>query len=124
MANQYATGKHALGVCDRCGLQYKLKELKEETYQGRRTGLYVCPPCWDPEHPQDNLGTFPIWDPQALRNARPDTTYTESGNNSIGSRIIFWGWNPVGFDDPLRLFEGHNSLVAQAQVGTVTVTTS
>ena len=26
----YAAGKYALGLCDRCGFQYKLNELKEE----------------------------------------------------------------------------------------------
>ena len=26
----YAVGKFALGLCDRCGFEYKLSELKEE----------------------------------------------------------------------------------------------
>jgi hypothetical protein len=72
------------------------------------------------------LGTFPVDDPQALRNPRRDTTYVTSGINangnlSGGSRDIQWGWNPVGgargFDDALT----PNNLVATDFVGTVTV---
>ena len=72
------------------------------------------------------LGTFPVDDPQALRNPRRDTTYVTSGVNvngyvSGGSRDIQWGWNPVGgasnFDDALT----PNYLVATTFVGTVTV---
>jgi hypothetical protein len=72
------------------------------------------------------LGTFPVDDPQALRNPRRDTTYVTSGVNAAGnlsggSRDIQWGWNPVGgsrfFDDGLT----PNYLVATTFVGTVTV---
>lgn len=116
-STQYASGKHALGICDRCGRTYKLNELKFETYDGRRTGIRACGRCWDPEHPQDDLGRRPIWDPQALLDARPDTGRVES-------TTFFWGWNPVGFVDPLNLYNGRNSLAAQGRVGTVTVTTT
>lgn len=37
-------------VCDRCGLQYKNTELRDEW-----TGLKVCSPCWEPRHPQTLL---------------------------------------------------------------------
>lgn len=73
MASPYATGKKALGVCDVCGLTYRLKKLKEKMVKGRRTGILACPECWDPSHPQLQLGEFPIYDPQALRNPRTDT---------------------------------------------------
>jgi hypothetical protein len=72
------------------------------------------------------LGTFPVDDPQALRNPRRDTTYITSGNNASGnpaggSRDIQWGWYPVGgasfFDAALT----PNYLVAITSVGTVTV---
>ena len=32
----------------------------------------VCDSCYDPDHPQNWLGKFPIYDPQALRVVRPD----------------------------------------------------
>jgi len=47
-----------------------------------------------------------------------------AGNVTGGSRDIQWGWNPVGgskfFDDALT----PNTLVAIAEVGTVTVVTT
>jgi hypothetical protein len=75
------------------------------------------------------LGTFPVDDPQALRNPRRDTTYVTAGVNAAGnltggSRDIQWGWNPVGgasfFDTPLT----PNNLVCQTNLGTVTVVTN
>ena len=127
MANRFASGKRAIAMCDRCGQQYKLKELKTEVIKQRKYDLLVCPECWDPDHPQLMLGTFPVEDPQALRNPRRDTTYVTSGLNATGnlsggSRDIQWGWAPVGgarqFDNPLT----PNYLVATTFVGTVSVT--
>jgi hypothetical protein len=129
MANRFASGKRAIASCDRCGQQYKLKELKTEVIKQRKYDLLVCPACWDPDHPQLMLGTFPVDDPQALRNPRRDTTYVTSGlladgYNGGGSRDIQWGWNPVGgssfFDTALT----PNNLVAQGFVGTVTIVTN
>ena len=126
MGNRFASGKIAIAECDRCGQQYKLKQLKIEIIKQRQYQLLVCPECWDPDQPQLMLGTFPVDDPQALRNPRKDTTYVTSGVNvngyvSGGSRDIQWGWYPVGgasnFDDALT----PNYLVATTFVGTVTV---
>ena len=72
MANRFATGKIALGICDRCGLTYYLKELRKEIVKGKINNLRVCPSCFDPDHPQLHLGELPIDDPQALRDPRPD----------------------------------------------------
>lgn len=69
---RYASGKKALGICDRCGFQYKLRQLKEEVVAGNLSGLLTCPECWDSDHPQNDLGKYPVHDPQALRNPRPD----------------------------------------------------
>lgn len=115
MGRTYASGKHALAECDRCGLTYKYKELRPEYERNRPTGLRVCPTCWDPDHPQNDLGRRPIWDPQALQHARPDKSLPHS---------IFWGFNPVGFPDPLGLYKENNSLVGNGKVGTVTVVTT
>ncbi len=64
-------------------------------------------------------------DPQAIRNARPDDTFYAVGNQgATGSRMIQWGWNPVGgsrgIDAPLT----PNTLVPSGLVGTVTVIVS
>jgi len=126
MGNRFAAGHKAIAMCDRCGQQFKLKQLKTEIIKQRKYELLVCPECWDPDHPQLMLGTFPVDDPQALRNPRRDTTYftsglNDDGNLSGGSRDIQWGWAPVGgsrlFDDALT----PNNLVAVGFVGTVQV---
>lgn len=89
----------------------------------------MCPECWDPDQPQLLLGMFPVDDPQAVRNPRPDTTYVQSGvlsDGSLGegSRIIQWGWNPVGGSRGFDAGLTPNDLVATGAVGTVTVTTT
>jgi hypothetical protein len=126
MGNRFASGKRAIAECDRCGQQFKLKQLKEEIIKQRKYQLLVCPECWDPDQPQLMLGTFPVDDPQALRNPRRDTTYVTSGVNvngnlSGGSRDIQWGWAPVGgsrsFDNALT----PNYLSLGVLIGTVTV---
>ena len=113
-------------MCDRCGQRYKLTELKTEIVKTKRYQLLVCPQCWDPDQPQLQLGMYPVDDPQALRNPRPDSTYVVAGSGSDGyltggSRIIQWGWAPVGGS---RFFDADltpNNLVLSVQLGTVTV---
>ena len=126
MGNRFTAGKKAIAICDRCGQRFKLKTLKEEVIKTKRYNLLVCEECWDPDHPQLQLGMYPVDDPQALRNPRTDTTYYTSGTNidgvsSGGSRDIQWGWNPVGgargIDDGLT----PNYLVASTIVGKVTI---
>lgn len=73
MPTRYASEKRALGVCDICGFTYKLKTLKMVVVNRRETNLRACPECWDPDHPQLQVGQYPVYDPQALRNPKPDT---------------------------------------------------
>jgi hypothetical protein len=129
MGNRYASNKIAIAICDRCGFRFRLRELRELVVKTKKINLLVCPECWEPDQPQLQLGMYPVDDPQALRNPRPDNTYRQSGvlaNGSIGdgSRDIQWGWNPVGgargFDDALT----PNDLVARGQIGIVTVVTT
>ena len=129
MPNRFASGKHAIAQCDRCNFRYKLKELKRLIIKTKNINILVCPECWEPDQPQLQLGMYPVNDPQAVRNPRPDTSYIVSGigpdgSPEGGSRIIQWGWNPVG---GARLFDTGltpNNLIADGQVGIVTVTTS
>ena len=129
MGNRFASGKNAISECDRCGQRFKLKVLKTEIIKTKNYNLLVCPECWDPDHPQLQLGMYPVDDPQALRNPRPDRSYVISGlladgYNGGGSRIFQWGWNPVGgassFDSALT----PNNLNLVVQLGTVTVATT
>ena len=129
MGNQFASGKKAISICDRCGQQFKLKYLKEEIIKTKRYNLLVCPECWDPDQPQLQLGMYPVDDPQALRNPRRDTTYrvaglNANGNNTGGSRDIQWGWNPVGGASANDAGLTPNYLVATTAVGTVTIVTT
>lgn len=142
MPNQFASGKRAISQCDRCNFRFKLKELRIEIIKTKPYQLYVCRQCWDPDHPQLQLGMYPVEDPQALRHPRPDNTYYQGGRTGLqlnqnagdtlqgngdptgGSRVFQWGWAPVGgasyFDSVLT----PNYLITQCQLGTVTVITT
>jgi hypothetical protein len=79
MGNRYATGNKAISECDRCGFRYKLRELRNLVIKDHDVNIKVCPECWEMDHPQLKLGTFPVDDPQAIRNPRPDFTgYAQS----------------------------------------------
>ena len=145
MPNRFASGKHAISQCDRCGFRYKLKELRRLVIKTKNVNIMVCPECWEPDQPQLQLGMYPVDDPQALRNPRPDTTYWQAGLTGLqeetqgevpsdsvlafgtpsgGSRVIQWGWNPVGLNNPLGLSGLPNTLIGTGAVGTVTVETT
>lgn len=59
----------ANAICDRCGFECKLSQLKREW-----NGLMTCDDsvngCWEPRHPQDFLRAVP--DNQSVPNARPE----------------------------------------------------
>ena len=124
MSNRFASGKYAIAECDVCGQRYKLKELKKLTVKTKQVNIKACPECWNPDQPQLQLGMYPVNDPQALRNPRPDTSYVVSGldvdgDPSGGSRIFQWGFNPVGGARDNGLTP--NDLIIQPQLGTVTI---
>jgi DNA-directed RNA polymerase subunit RPC12/RpoP len=129
VGNRYAAGKHAISECDRCGQRFKLSLLKTEIIKTKKYDLLVCPECWDPDHPQLQLGMYPVDDPQALRNPRPDRSYVVSGlladgYSGGGSRIFQWGWNPVGGSSGADAYLTPNVLAMAVQIGTVTVVTT
>ncbi len=126
MGNRFSSGKNAIAECDRCGQRYKLKELKKEVIKTKLYNLLVCPTCWDPDHPQLQLGMYPVDDPQGVRDPRPDLSYYQSGllaDNDLGggSRVFQWGWNPVGGARGFDAVLTPNNLVGIGQVGTVTI---
>ena len=116
MSQRFASAQNAIAICDICGFQYKLRELRPLIVKGNKTNLKACPECWNPDQPQNRLGEFPVDDPQAVRDPRSDAAELEA------SRDIQWGWNPVGLNDPLGLTP--DNLEGRGAVGTVTVTTS
>ena len=138
MPSKFSSGKYAIAECDRCDQRYMLKQLKTQILKTKPYKIKVCPTCWDPDQPQLSLGLYPVNDPQAVREPRPDVSYYQSGSSGLqinltgegpdgfgspelGSRIFQWGWNPVGgarqFDSVLT----PNDLIASGQLGTVTV---
>jgi hypothetical protein len=84
---------------------------------------------------------YPVDDPQAVRNPRPDTSYKASGvsglqtsngtGNSVnevgyqegGSRVFQWGWAPVGGASSFDTVLTPNYLIAACLTGTVTIST-
>ena len=126
MSSKYALGKISISQCDRCGMEFLLKKLKPLTVKTKITNILVCPTCWEPDHPQLHLGMYPISDPQALRNPRRDTSYDVSGldvngYNGGGSRVIEWGWAPIGGASQLGAVLTPNALIAVGQVSSVTI---
>lgn len=139
MPSKYASGKHSIAECDRCGQRFKLKELKTQTLKTKPYRVKVCKECWDPDHPQLQLGMYPVNDPQAVREPRPDVSYTVSGNTGLytsdvvststanagvpsgGSRIYQWGWNPVGGSRLNDFGLTPNNLQLQVSIGTVSI---
>jgi hypothetical protein len=84
---------------------------------------------------------YPVDDPQAVRNPRPDSnSYYQSGYNGMqtvdnvvntnplytgvpleGSRTIEWGFNPVGGARSIDAGMTPNHLIGQALLNSVTV---
>ena len=83
MSNTFTYGKRAFGFCDRCGFRYPLHALKNEVVKLKLTGLKVCPECHDPDHPQLQLGMYPVYDPQALREPRIDVNTNISNSQTL-----------------------------------------
>ena len=142
MGNRFSSAKNSIAECDRCGFRFKLKQLKREVIKTKLYNLLVCPTCWDPDHPQLQLGMYPVDDPQGVRQPRPDKSYYQSGNTGLqltnstattknavglpseGSRVFQWGWAPVGGSRANDAGLTPNYLVSSVQIGTVTVATT
>jgi hypothetical protein len=142
MANNYASGKYSIAECDRCGQRFMLKQLKKEIIKTKLFNIKVCPECWDPDQPQLSLGLYPVYDPQAVREPRPDTSYQVSGTTGLqiidtnstnidavgyqaeGSRVFQWGWNSVGGSRASDAGLTPNDLVLNFQLASVTISTT
>jgi hypothetical protein len=142
MPIKYSSGKNAISQCDRCGFRFKLSQLRRLVIKTKNVNILVCQECWEPDQPQLSLGLYPVNDPQAVRNPRPDLGYYESGLNGLqiteqtgpgidstgvpmgGSRVIQWGWGPVGGSSYFDAALTPNYLVATGVVASVTVTTT
>jgi hypothetical protein len=103
---RYASGtlsgrsdKKAKQICDRCGFMVRIDELKWESTgakgspQDRRSGLRVCPECFDPIHPLSKL-------PDAIRMKLPDAEALYQPRVDIFPRAY-----PVAFTIPGAIFK-------------------
>jgi hypothetical protein len=135
MGNRFSSGKNAISECDRCGFRFKLKVLKKLVIKTKQVTIKVCPTCWEPDQPQLQLGMYPVDDPQAVREPRPDNSYrqagytglqltlnTDFGDPSGGSRVFQWGWAPVGGSGADDAGLTPNALAPISVVGSVTIT--
>ena len=134
MGNRFSSAKNSIAECDRCGFRYKLRDLKKLVIKTKQVTIKVCKTCWEPDHPQLQLGMYPVQDPQAVREPRPDVSYrqagytglqlttnTDFGDPSGGSRIFQWGWAPVGGASANDAGLTPNALTSKGVVGTVTI---
>jgi len=129
----YASDKHSIAICDRCGFQVKHSVLRELVVNKTSTNLFVCSSCWEPDQPQLQVGKIRVVDPQVIKNPRADSSYIQSGLTGLqrtltdvgdpagGSRQLQWGWNPVGFNNQLGLSGLESTLQASTGVGSVLI---
>jgi hypothetical protein len=135
MGNRFSSGKNAIAECDRCGFRFKLKYLKKLIIKTKQVSIKVCQTCWEPDQPQLQLGMYPVSDPQAVREPRPDLSFrqagytglqltlnTDFGDPSGGSRVFQWGWRPVGGSSANDAGLTPNFLTSAGVVGSVTIT--
>ena len=93
-------------ICDRCGLQHKSGELREEW-----TGLMVCKPCWEPRHPQslmlgssraENEGSAPPWVRPSPTDQFVDVPYIDPDDPfGLGSYLTELYWTASANDSLL-----------------------
>lgn len=127
--SRFANGARARALCDVCGFEYRLGELRRQVVKGVTTNVYACSNCWSPDHPQNHLGRYPVEDPQAIHDARVDTGYVVSGvmtDSSIGmgNRVIQWNWNPVGGSPYFDTVVVPNDVLVTTEAGDLTVETT
>jgi hypothetical protein len=124
---RYASNKYAMGISDRSGFAYRLRDMRKEW-----TGMLVGKDEWEAKQPQLEVVRTPA-DPQALRDPRPDRTepavtvllernafrtgssgsavitVTQPGHGkSTGDTVRFRSVNP---------FDGFTSAVVEASAG-------
>jgi hypothetical protein len=89
----YATGKHSVGFCRRCGDKVRLNQLRPDG----QNNLLVCAPCFDIKHPAET----PVRtdDAIALRRPAPDldvvASRTLDDDRPLGE-ILFGAGNYFG----------------------------
>ena len=94
----FANGNRSLAICDRCGQQYKYLQLRQEW-----NGLFTCPECFEPKHPQLDPGYHPA-DAIALKDPRPNQNKILKANSPTGPDDATF--NNFGQPMPVTVFIG------------------
>jgi len=115
----YSVGKFALGLCDRCGFEYKLNDLKEEWNK-----LKTCPQCFEPKAPQLNPSPV-VSDKEALNKPRPNNDI-EAGDGFVvisdANKFTNTSNNFLSMN-PNILGSNYTTPTMTASLGSVTITT-
>ena len=97
-----------IGYCQRCGEKWLHAELVED---GSKPLLYVCPPCWDDDHPQD----YPIT--TGGLEGHLDNPLPPISNEPVEIHIGQFG-------DPDNYWKPYSFAQSEVKIGTITVETS
>jgi hypothetical protein len=87
VGNKFASDNKAIAECDVCGFRYKLRTLRYLVVKTKVTNIKACNECWSPDQPQLQLGMYPVDDPQAIRNPRPDFTGYPQSRSQVQQAI-------------------------------------
>ena len=117
---KFASGKNAVAISDRSGFRYRYRDMRKEW-----NGLLVGKDEFEPKQPQ--LGPFrTVSDPQALKDARPQTLDRTAAFQVITTNgIVYEGngvWTTSGVTEMPSSIASLPSLTSG--VGSVTVNTS
>ena len=118
--SKFASGKNSFAISDRSGFRYRYKDMRKEW-----TGALVGKDEFESKQPQ--LGPFQkVIDPQALKDARPDTGNPTSAFLVVTTNgIVYLGngnWSTAGTAElPTEI---PNTVALSGGVGTVTVNSS
>jgi len=118
--SKFASGKNSFAISDRSGFRYRYKDMRKEW-----TGALVGKDEFESKQPQ--LGPFQkVIDPQALKDARPDTGNPTSAFLVVTTNgIVYLGngnWSTAGTAELPT--EVPNTVALSGGVGTVTVVTT
>ena len=102
----YSAGKFAIGLCDRCGFEYKLHDLRKEW-----NNLKTCTECFEPKAPQ--IDPTPVVSDKAGEGfvvVSDANNFTNTSNNFLSMNSSILGSN-------------YTITKMTASLGSVTITT-
>lgn len=114
----YAKGKYALGLCDYCGQQFKLNELRKNW-----RGFKVCEADYEPKEPQLEPLRYK-GDAVALFEPRPDRIEPIDVYVVAPGDTAFQSLGSANGGTNMQPYPESKDVVGKASVGAVTVVTT